>query len=278
LRRSLLHRDTNVRAFGLLALLVLLPAFAMPRASLAQGAQQAPAQSMDSAQLIAAMTRYYERPSDIVLILTSWEKLGAPGPDAMMGFLAGHFAKYPYQIDQVTKPPFGKTAQLFIVQGLRLAGRLNDARVAAWHWNWPAEEYAKITDVTPLKQAKATGAQIFDVMWGASFATGDSTYVRPIYEFLSAFVSEPGVEVGDVVTMVAFRHRLVNQDAVKQMAGKYPKETFARIAHASSALWSLESNARQHKFVAAALEQYAKQQPQSLAIKAIDDVRKLRSR
>ena len=102
--------------------------------------------------------------------------------------------------------------------------------------------------------------------------------VRPIYDYLAAFLSEPGVNVADVVTMVAFKHRLVNQEAVKEMAGKYPKETFVRIAHASSALWSLESNARQHKFVAAALEQYAKQQPQSPVVKAIDDVRKLRSR
>jgi hypothetical protein len=266
-----------MRAFGLLAFLALLPTFAMPHASLAQSVQQPPAQSLDSAQLIAAMTRYYERPSDLVIILTSWEKLGGPGPDAMLGFLAGHFAKYPYQIDHVTKAPFGKTARLFIVQGLRLAGRLNDARVAAWHWNWPAEEHARITEVTPLKQAKATGAQTFDVMWGASFATGDAIYVRPIYDYLSAFLSESGTDVDDVVTMVAFKHRVAGQDTMKQLAAKYPKEAYLRMVHASSALWSLESNARQHKFVATALEQYAKQQPQNPAVKAIDDVRKLRA-
>lgn len=267
-----------MRAFRILALLGLLLALTTPRASLAQGTQQAPAQSMDSAQLIAAMTRYYERPSDIVFILTSWEKLGGPGPDSMMGFLAGYFAKYPDRIPQVTKAPLGQKAQLFVVQGLRLADRTNDAKVAASHWNWPASEHAKIIAVTPLAKAKATGAQVFDVMWGASFATGDAAYVRPIYDYLAAYLSEPGVDVADVMTMVAFKHRVASQDAVKQMAGKYPKETFVRIAHASSALWSLESNARQHKFVAAALEQYAKQQPQSPAMKAIDDVRKLRSR
>jgi hypothetical protein len=266
-----------MRPLGRLMLLLSL-AVGTPCASLAQSAQPAPAQSMDSAQLIAAMTRYYERPSDIAIILTSWEKLGGPGTDSMMGFLAGLFAKHPDQIALMNRAPLGQKGQLIVVQGLRLADRANAAKVAAWHWNWPADEHAKITSVTPLAKAKATGAQTFDVMWGASFATGDATYVRPIYDYLAAFLSEPGVNVADVVTMVAFKHRLVNQEAVKEMAGKYPKETFVRIAHASSALWSLESNARHHKFVAAALEQYAKQQPQSPAIKAIDDVRKLRSR
>jgi hypothetical protein len=267
-----------MRTLGRLPLFLLL-AMGTPCTSLAQGTQPPAEQSMDSPQLIAAMTRYYERPSDIVLMLMSWEKLGGPGTDAMMGFLAGYFAKHPDQIGRVTKAPLGKTAQLFVVQGLRLADRTYDARMAAWHWSWPAEEMTKITAVTPLVKAKATsGAQVFDVMWGASFATGDATYVRPIYDYLAAFLSEPGVNVADVMTMVAVKHRAANQEAVKEMAGRYPKETFIRIAHASSALWSLESNARQHKFVAAALEQYAKQQPQSPAIKAIDDVRKLRSR
>lgn len=267
-----------MRAFSFLALLTLSLALATPRASLAQGTQQAPAQSMDSAQLIAAMTRYYERPSDILIILTSWEKLGGSGTDSMMGFLAGYFAKYPDKIWQVTKSALGQKAQLFVVQGLRLADRTNEARTAAQQWNWPVSETARITPVEPLIKKKIAIAPHFDVMWGASFATGDATYVRPIYDYLSAFLSEPGTDVADVVTMVAFKHRVANQDAVKQLAAKYPKEAFVRIAHASSALWSLESNARQHKFVAAALEQYARRQPQSPAIKAIDDVRKLRAR
>lgn len=266
-----------MRALGRLTLFLSL-AVGTPCASLAQGAQPVPAQSMDSRQLETAMMRYYERPVDLLTILTSWEKLGGPGTDSMMGFLAGYFAKYPDKIEQVNRAPLGQKAQLLVVQGLRLADRANAAKVAAWHWNWPADEHAKIIAVTPLAKAKATGPQTFDVMWGASFATGDATYVRPIYDFLSGVMSEPGIDVSDIVTMVAVKHRVASQDAVKQMAGKYPKETFVRIAHASSALWSLESNARQHKFVAAALEQYAKQQPPSPAIKAIDDIRKMRSR
>jgi hypothetical protein len=267
-----------MRAFGIFALLVLLPALAAPSASLAQSAQQAPAGSMDSRQLETAMMRYYERPVDLPTMLMSWEQLGGPGTDSMMGFLAGYFAKYPDRIPQVTKAPLGQKAQLFVVQGLRLADRTNEARAAAQQWNWPASEAARITPVEPLIKKKIAIAPHFDVMWGASFATGDAVYVRPIYDYLSAFFSEPGTDVGDVVTMVAFKHRVASQDAMKQLAGKYPKETFVRIAHASSALWSLESNARQHKFVAAALEQYAKQQPQNPAVKAIDDVRKLRAR
>lgn len=264
-----------MRALGFLALLLLV-ALGAQCTSLAQNAPRQSDQSMDLSALTVAMTRYYERPVDILTMLTSWEKLGGPGPDAMMGFLAGYFAKYPDRIPQVTKAPLGQKAQLFVVQGLRLADRVNDARVAAWHWNWPANEHAKITSVTPLAKAKATGAQVFDVMWGASFATGDATYVRPIYDFLSGIISEPGTDVSDIITMVAFKNRVASQDAVKLIAAKYPKETFVRIAHASSALWSLESNGRQHKFVATALEQYAKQQPQSPAIKALDEVRKAR--
>jgi hypothetical protein len=266
-------RDTTMRALARVALFLSF-AVAAPCASLAQTAQPAPAQSMDLSQLTAAMTRYYQRPSDIVTILTSWEKLGGPGADNMMGFLAGCFATKPDQIGRVTKAPLGQKAQLVVVKGLRLADRTNDAKAAASHWNWPASEVAKLNPAILVTK----GAQTFDVMWGASFATGDATYVRPIYDYLAAFLSEPGVNAADVMTMVAVKLRIANPEAVKEMAGRYPKETFIQVAHAASALWSLESNARQHKFVAAALEQYAKKQPQSPAIKAIDDVKKLRSR
>jgi len=264
----------RMRALGFLTLLALLTAGA-PCAALAQNAQP-PAAPLDARQLGLAMTRYYERPVDIPNMLVMWEKLGRPGPESMIGFLAGLFTKHPDKIATAIKTPLELNTQVFIVAGLRLANRTHEAKAAGQQWGWSSEQIASITPVEPLATKKVATAGHFDVMWAASFATGDATYVRPIYEFFADFASQPGVDVRDAITMVMVKHGIINRDAVKDLAKKYPQETFVRIAHASSALWSLESNARQHKFVAAALEQYAKQQPQNAAIKAIDEVRKAR--
>ena len=65
-----------------------------------------------------------------------------------------------------------------------------------------------------------------------------------------------------------------DKEAVEAIKTKYPQETFMRVVFASSALWSLESNARQHKFVAAALDRYTKGNPASAANQGLAEMRK----
>ena len=227
-------------------------------------------------ELGAALSRYYEKPVDIPTLLAELEKsgVGVDARDRVMGFLAGLFVKDPGQIKIVTATTtFGRQTQAVVIQGLRLAGRHADALAAAKAWGWPPDQMAPITPVTPLRQAKVSHPSSFDVMWAASFATGDAAYVRPIYDYYESVATLPSVDVRDMVALVMLRHK-PDKDAMEALKNKYPQDTFMRIVFASSALWSLESNARQHKFVATALSGYQKEKPGSPAATGLAEMRK----
>jgi hypothetical protein len=250
---------------------VLLAALSLfcATASFAQEQRVAPS----ATDLDRAISRYYEKPVDIPHLLSDWEKSGVGGRDAMMGFLAGIFAKQPEQIKIVTAATFGRQTQAAVIQGLRLADRHADAVAAAKSWGWPQEQITPITPVTPLRQAKVSHPSSFDVLWAASFATGDPAYVRPIYDYYESVASLPGVDVRDLVSIVMLRHR-PNKEAMEALKNKYPQDAFMRVVFASSALWSLDSNARQHKFVAAALNGFQNEKAGSPASAGLADMRK----
>jgi hypothetical protein len=224
-------------------------------------------------ELETAVSRYYEKPLDILQFLARWEQSGGPGRDAIMGFLAGVFVKHPAEIQRVTSAEnLGRMAQAAVVQGLRLADRYPEALGAAAGWGWPQNQIEQIIPVRPLRQAAAEHPSTFDVLWAASFATGDEVYVRPIFDYYAATAGNWDIDVRDIVTIAIARHR-PNKDAVEAIAKKYPRETTMRIVFAASALWSLESNARQHRFVADALDRYAKGHPHPTAERGLNELR-----
>jgi hypothetical protein len=252
---SLLRRAPLITACAVLGTVTI--AFAQPGPA-------RPAPSAGAISRAPPVDRYYERWFDLPTFLLDWERSGAPGRDGTLGFLAGAFEKRPDQIALVAEIKLARPTQIMVVQSLRLAQKIQDARNLAQKWGWPPEQMAPITPVQPLLAMKPQGAAHFDTFWGASFATGDAKYVRPIYDYYAAVVGEPGIDVRDLTTLVISKS---NKGAVQAIVQKYPKEQFSRVAHASSALWSLESNARQHKFVAAAIDQYMKENPEGPATK-----------
>jgi hypothetical protein len=261
----------GVRCLAGIAASLLLAA--IPRHLGAQEAGGHPNVAPNLRDLGAAISRYYEKPVDLPRLLADWEQAGGPARDSMMGFLAGLFAKQPEQIKIATAAKLGRPAQAAVIQGLRLAGRHPEAIAAAKSWDWSAEQMAPITPLRPLGEVKPTQPGSFDIFWAASFATGDEAYVRPIYDYYDTVASTADVDVQDIVAIVTLRARRdrAGLEAIKQ---KYPDATFRRVVNASSALWSLESNARQHKFVASALDRYVKEKPGSPAIEGLAELRK----
>lgn len=126
---------------------------------------------------------------------------------------------------------------------------------------------------SPAASGKARTSELVRCLLVASFATGDEAYVRPIYAYYGSVASLPGVDVRDIVAMVVLRHR-PNKDAMDVITKKYPQDTLVRLVYAASALWSLESNGRQHKFVATALDRYAKEKPKSPATEGLAELRR----
>ena len=264
-------RSLQFAARGVVVVVVacLLAALPQSRAQDARGNPNAP----NIGTFGSAMTRYYETPSDLAWLLADWEQAGGPSRNAMMGFLAGLFAKHPERIKVATATKLGRQVQAAVVQGLLFADRYPEAIAAAKGWNWPPEQMAHIKPFTPLRQAKPTQPGTFDILWAASFATGDEAYVRPIYDFYDTVASMAGIDVRDMVTIVLMRGTR-NKEAFDAIKQKYPQETLMRVISASSALWSLESNARQHTFVAAALDRYVKEKPGSPASEGVAEMRK----
>jgi hypothetical protein len=238
-----------------------------------QPAPNRSAAPQDLRELGNALSHYYEKPFDIAQFLAKWEPHGAPAREGTIGFLAGVFAKTPDEIPKVTAATsLGRRAQEVVIHGLRLADRHPEALSAAASWGWPQEHIASITPLRPLLQAPATQPGTFDVLWAASFATGDAAYVRPIFDYYASVAAQGGVDVQDIVTIVLARAG-ADKEKVQAIAKKYSRETFQKVVFASTALWSLGSNAGQHKFVAAALAQYLKAQPSSPAAKGFSELR-----
>lgn len=220
----------------------------------------------------AALGRYYEKPFDIPTFIHDWEKSSRRSENVVLGFLTGLFAKHPEQADKLAAGTFQPPTQLAIILSLQRADRVPEAKRVAERWGWSAQQVASITPVPLLNQIKADHPEVFDALWAASFAGADARYVRPIYDFYVRTASEEGIDAADMTTIALARHS-GDVGTVRALASKYSQSVFPRVVYAASALWSLESNARQHAFVAAALDGFLKEQPDSKATKALQEYR-----
>lgn len=212
--------------------------------------------------------RYYERPFDVPSFVLAWEKTGRLGADGVLGFLAAIFANEPEQIARVSTLPLAKPAQTIVIQALRFAQKSDEARALAQRWNWPPREQANIAPVRPLLATRPEQPSHFNTFWGASFAAGDAAYIRPIYDYYAGALAEPDIGVDQVVGMVLARIR-GDREAAEAIARNYPRERVRWVVFGASALWSLDANARQHRFVAEAIAQFVRETPEGLAVKGL---------
>ena len=159
---------------------------------------------VSAAQLGKAVAYYYERPFDVPKFLTEWERLGSLGTDATTGFLVGVFTKEPNRTQPIVSAKLQPQTQTIVIDALQLARRTAEAKAAATQWGWSAERISKfIVLPQPIQAVRLRHPKQFDIMWGASFATGDASYVRPIYEFYAAVSEQQGTDVRDIVTVVS---------------------------------------------------------------------------
>lgn len=235
--------------------------------------------SPDAAVLGASMAHYYEKPFDILEFVSQWERLPGVRPEGLVGFLAGIATKQSSLVKPLVTAKLEPRTQAAVVEGLRLGGRVTEARAAAQSWGWPADKMAQITELPPLTGMRAQSAGQLDAMWGAFFATGDTAYVRPILNFYVFTATRRDVDAQDIVEIAKahYRRSADGNEKVKAIAGKYPQDVFIRMVHASSALWSLASNSSQHTRVAKELDQYTQAQPDSPAFKGLKELREMRA-
>jgi hypothetical protein len=230
------------------------------------------AQQQGASSNLPRIDRYYEKPFDVASFLRAWEKAGRPAADAVLGFLVGVFSKQPSEIARMADVGLERPGQVIIIQALRFAQKTPEARTFAEKWGWSPEDIANIAPVRPLAATRPEQPGHFDTLWGAAFATGDPIYVRAIYDYYAGVVGEPDIDVNDLVAIIMAQFRS-DKESLVAMGKKYPRERLRWVVFGSSALWALDSNAQQHRFIAAAVAQFVKEAPDGPAAKGIAALR-----
>ncbi len=219
-----------------------------------------PALPSEQAAAGATITHFYNAPDlDRVPELLArsieaggFKDLGSRG--TLIGFLAALFVQHPERVSGWIAGQHSDKAQQVLTWALIMADRIDDAQAFARRHNWPANGIANLGRQT-LRLATLpirTGADQ-DLFWGASFATGDSTYVRRILDNLAEGSQSSTFEVEDILTAARVGRR-PSQEELLALGRKYGQEKTMVLAVYAAALWSLASNAKQHPFVAQEVE------------------------
>jgi hypothetical protein len=245
-----------MRRRGLIAALCAVPAL-LGKAR-AQSATP-PTTAVDD-QLIA---HFYDNPQPARLIglLDRLQKSAANwnAYPPVTGLLAVVFRQHPDFIDRlVPEHPDAKTA-VAIAAALQLAGvssiapSLRSRLLAAGTDPTLAAQLAGLP--SRLEDLHVVTATHLDILWGASFASGDDRYVRMIADFLAAIANRSELIALDIAKLVVAQAG-GPREIYGQLKDRYGVEGGREMVFAAAAAWALESNAKQHVFVDKFLTEY----------------------
>lgn len=245
--------------------------------ALTAGAATAQQRLSPSQELI---TYYYKdpRPERLVGYFGTFGELAAAArPHSYVpitGFFAVVFRDSPEWIDRLVPADLNPLNAEALFVALQLSGhgaqaeqvrtkvRDTDAKLTAELAGLPARlEDLHIATPTHL-----------DLLWGASFASGDGRYARMIIDYFAetANRSEP---IAIHIAQAALAQMRGRKEVIQELRQKYDDETFRQIMYASAALWALQSNAKQHAFVDEVVARYIAEHPDTPATKALSAFR-----
>jgi hypothetical protein len=253
---------------GLSLMVSLLTIYLYPNSPAAAEEQSKPAFEI-------AVTYFYKNPKPelVATILSGFNASPlSTKPNAqpsMIGFLAGSFQRFPEDIDKMIPSGLSPAATWVTAVALHLAGKDSTAKPL---FDRLVANGARLPNLglfpTNLDAVVASGAADFDLLWGASFATGDPRYCSKILTRFAAVADVEG-NAEDMVAIVKATNRGLHKDDLKWVVDKHGTEKARELIIVSSALWSLHSNAQQHDFVRAAVENYIRAHPGEPASRAL---------
>jgi tetratricopeptide (TPR) repeat protein len=171
----------------------------------------------------------------------------------MIGFLAAAFQKYPGDIDSLISADLSLPMLEIVDYSLRLAGQDAKARSITDRLKARGAAAPDFTDVpASLDAMVATGPTEFDMLWGASFATGDPRYCSKI---LARFAGVANVD-GNADDILAIAKGAETGADSHWIVDKRGPEKARELSYLATALWALNSNAQQHEFVRKAVGDY----------------------
>jgi len=119
-----------------------------------------------------------------------------------------------------------------------------------------------------LEDIRASSGTHLDILWGAAFASGNEAFVRMIADVFAQAVNRSELIALDVArTALAIMGG--PKEIMGQLRGKYGDAGAREIVFAATALWGLQSNARQHQFVERAVLNYVEDHSGTPAAKAL---------
>ena len=221
----------------------------------------------------ADMTFFYRTPSPALLRriirfidhIPADKKRGAVA--RAYGFLAGGFLRYPDALDQIIPDDLSTDGQAIVAVGLALAGQAGRAGSIVGRLRLegaPSPDLARLPrnlDAVPAEDAK-----LVELLWGASFATGDGKYCQKILDAYVAVANQDG-NAADLMT-IARGHGL-NGEALQQIMQTRGPRVAQTLMSMGSALWSLHANAQLHDFVRQVVSAYVTAHPKDHAAEAL---------
>jgi tetratricopeptide (TPR) repeat protein len=220
----------------------------------------------------ADITYFYKNPSPALLsqLIAYFNTLAQSGkPFAqppMIGFLAAAFQKYPGDVDSLISADLSLPMLEIVGYSLQLAGQDAKARSIADRLTSRGAAPPDFTHVSSSLDAMlATGPTEFDMLWGASFATGDPRYCSKI---LARFAGMANVD-GNAEDILAIAKAAGTGADMHWVVDKRGAAKASDLGNIASALWALNSNAQQHEFVRKVVGDYVQAHPTEPASKTL---------
>jgi hypothetical protein len=190
------------------------------------------------------------------------------------GFFAVVFRDHPEWIDRLMPVEFNPLNAEALQVALQLAGQpAKAAQVRAKVKDTDAKLTAELADLPArLDDLRITAPAHLDLLWGASFASGDGRYTRTIIDYFAETANRSEL-IALHISQVVVAQMGGPKGPLQQLRSKYDEETFRQIIYAAAALWALQSNAKQHAFVDEVVATYIADHPDTPATKALSAFR-----
>lgn len=171
----------------------------------------------------------------------------------LIGFLAGVFSESPDTAALIPRIDYEEATDTAISFALNLGGHDQLALEHAQRRELP-ENFIRIAQDASwdIHKLNIDSPGTLDLLWGASFATGNPEFSHNIIDLLIAVARGDQFDIRDVF----MASDLLNHEKpgfIESLVEKYGKERFVDLLVASTGLWGLASNAQQHDFIFQAL-------------------------
>ncbi|RQR88913.1 MULTISPECIES: hypothetical protein [unclassified Burkholderia] len=217
---------------------------------------------------------FYRAPSTeaVAKILKDFSKPPYVGNAAsyppLAGFLAAFFSRYPGSVNAVVTTDVDPRVLWSVAIGLRLAGQAQKAEAVAARMQAAGLKSPELDKLpASLGMIRAQTPSDFDLLWGASSATGDSRYCLVILDAFRSYANEGN----NAKVLVAIEKEVEKgpKGDLHWVRQQWGNAKAIELIYMASALWGLRSNAAQHDFVRAAIGQYIAAHPDEPAARAL---------